>query len=188
MDKKIFLGAASILALTAAAGTPADATISRPQDQQNVHSTRVAEVPADLTSDPLFDLLARTNGSLTAEAIEKAIPQLFAHPTADQLRNMPEFLSSIASLGASATTMDRGKEALMGVVASAELTEEFRDSIRKRLEAGLRPLQLAQRKRCDPRTGRLRNGRCEPLSTGSTRRGNDREPGTTGQVSGGGYQ
>jgi hypothetical protein len=189
--KKTLLGAASILALTAATSTPADATLSRQQDQQNVHTTRVAEVPADLTTDPLFDLLARTNGSVTAEAIEKAIPQMFGNATAEQLRNVPEFLSSIATLGASTATLDRAKEALAAVVGSAELTDEFKDVILSRLQAGLRPVQLAQRQRCDPRTGRLRNGRCEPLSTGSTRDNNNnnqgREPGTTGQI-GGGYQ
>jgi hypothetical protein len=188
--KKTLLGAASILALTAAASAPADAAASRHEDQQNVRSTRVAQVPADLASDPLFDLLARTNGAVTAEAIEKAIPQMFSNATAEQLLNIPEFLSNIATLGASASTMERAKEALMAVVGSAELTDEYRDSILNRLEAGVRPVQLAQR--CDPRTGRLRNGRCEPLSTGNTRNNNNtnnnqRDPGTTGQV-GGGYQ
>jgi hypothetical protein len=185
--KKTLLGAASILALTAAASTPADATVSRQQDQQNVHSTRVAEVPADLTSDPLFELLARTNGSVTAEAVESAIPQMFANASADQLARVPEFLSSIATLGASTATLDRAKEALVAVLASADVTDEIRDSIKGRLEAGLRPVQVAQRTKCDPRTGRLRNGRCEPLGTGSTRRGGDRDPTTTGQVPGGAY-
>jgi hypothetical protein len=69
------------------------------------------------------------------------------------------------------------------------VSDDVRAAITERLEAGLRPVQIAQRTKCDPRTGRLRNGRCEPLGTGNTRRsGGDREPGTTGQVSGGGYQ
>jgi hypothetical protein len=162
--------------------------MSRQQDQQNIQSARVAEVSADLTSDPLFDLLARTNGSVTAEAIEQAIPQMFARATVDQLRNIPEFLNTVATLGASKSTMERAKRALMGVVGSAELTDELKDGILNRLEAGLRPVQLAQRTRCDPRTGRMRNGRCEPLSTGTTNENNQgRDPGSTGQI-GGGYQ
>jgi hypothetical protein len=165
--------------------------MSRQQDQQSIQSARVAEVSADLTSDPLFDLLARTNGSVTAEAIEQAIPQMFARATVDQLRNIPEFLNTVATLGASKSTMERAKTALMGVVAAADLTDEFKDGILNRLEAGLRPVQLAQRTRCDPRTGRMRNGRCEPLSTGTTNDNNNnnqgRDPGSTGQI-GGGYQ
>ena len=182
--KKTLLGAASLLALTAAASAaPADATVSRQQDQRNVQSARVAEVPTDLTSDPLFELIARTGGALTVEAIEKAIPQMFVNATADQLRQTPEILNSLASLGVSASTLERAKEILMALVASAQVTDEMRASITSRLQADPRAVQLAQqRPRCDPRTGRLVNGRCEPLATGSTR---DRDPNSTGQVPGG---
>jgi hypothetical protein len=184
--KKTLLGAASILALTAAASVPADAAASIQQDQQqNARSARVAEVPANLASDPLFDLLARTNGSVTAEAVEGAIQQMFANPTPDQLRNFPEFLRSIATLGASAGTLDRAKDALSKIVASAEMSDATRDSILGDLQAGMRPVQFAQttRRNCNPRTGVWRNGRCEPLSTGNT--GQPRDPATTGQVPGG---
>jgi hypothetical protein len=188
MDKRALLRAASILALTAAVSGSAEASTSGQDDQQNIRSAPIAEIPADLAADPLFDLLVRTNGSMTPEAVGNAIPQMFTGASAEQLNKLPQFLTSIAHVGASARTMDRAKETLMAVVASADLSDEFKDAILDRLEADLRPVQLAQRTRCDPRTGRIRNGRCEPLTTGNTRRGNDRDPGSTGQVSGGGYQ
>jgi hypothetical protein len=170
--KKALLGAASILALTAAVETPADASVERQQDQQVVRSSR-AEVAADIASDPLFELLSRTNGSVTEEAIEGAIQQIFAAPSSEQLRKLPEFLNGIATLGASANTLERAKEALLAVVASADINDATRESLNSRLESGTRPVQLAQVRRRDPQ------------STGTT----GRDPGTTGQVGGGGgYQ
>ena len=150
--KKALLGAASILALTAAVENSAEASISRGAPQESAKTVRMAEVASDLYSDPLFELLARTNGSVSADVLENAIAEMFSKPSADKVSGFPEFLNSIATLGAAPDAMDRAKEALIGIIAVSELNDEARDALIARMEAGTRPVLLAQVNRRDPDT------------------------------------
>lgn len=151
--KKALLGAASILALTAAVENPADASIARNASQESAKSVRTAEVAPDLYSDPLFDLLARTNGSTAADVVEKAIVDMFGNAGAEKVTAFPEFLASLATLGAGSDAMERARETLIGIVASVELGDEPRQSLIARLEGGAQPVVLAQdRRRRDPDT------------------------------------
>lgn len=151
--KKALLGAASILALTAAVDNTAEASIARNTPQESAKSVRTAEVAPDLYSDPLFDLLARTNGSTSADVVEKAITDMFGNASPEKVAAFPEFLTSLATIGAGSDAVARAKETLIGIVASAELGDETRQSLIDRLEAGAQPVVLAQdRRRRDPDT------------------------------------
>ena len=151
--KKALLGAASILALTAAVENPAEASISRGAPQESTKTVRMAEVASDLYSDPLFELLARTNGSVTGDVLENAISEMFSNPSVEKVSGFPEFLSGIATLGAAPDAMERAKETLIAIIAASDLNDEARDALIARMEASTRPVLLAQvNRRRDPDT------------------------------------
>lgn len=162
--KKALLGAASILALTAAVETPAEASLGRTASQESSKSVRVGTVAPNLNSDPLFDLLARTGGTISAESLESAITEMFSNPSQDKVSGFPEFLNSIATIGASPDAMERAKETLVGIIAGADLDDQVRQDLIARIESSTRPVTLAQQQR-------------------------RRDPDTTGQIGpgGGGY-
>src|ERR1051325_8500146 len=100
--RKALLKAASLLALTAAAGAQSPANASIPS-QDNSTMGRVP-LASTVPGDPLFELMKRTNGSLAMRSVENALRGLFGELSSVQVQMAPKMLSSLAGLGASPAT------------------------------------------------------------------------------------
>lgn len=114
MDRlnKALLGAASLLALTATGQKSADAAIP-PSDTAGKISTSAAY------EDPLFELMSRTNGSLEARAIERAVRDMLANPSSAQVEAAPTLLASLSGMGVSPQVVTKTREVLAELVSSA---------------------------------------------------------------------
>lgn len=155
-SKKVILGAASVLALTAATAT-ANASIQRQEAQQPDPRQQQA---VDIKSDDLFDLVMRVQGSLEPDYVESALKDMFGELTQAQADGLPELLTNLARLGASAETIARAQEILIGLVSS-KLDGAIAQGVVEDLKRGPATVKLAQNRR-------------------------GRDPATTGQVGGGG--
>jgi hypothetical protein len=186
--KNALLGVASLLALTAGMQDPAGASVQRADKvTQAVQPGRAS----GLQSEVFLDLLMRTNGGLSADAIENAMADMFSNPTREQIQNAPELLRDLAGLGLGAEGIQRLRDVLGEIVSSAEnLDDELRLSVVAQLNAEVTPFVLAQARRraCTP--AQLRNPRlrthCDPAELGQTGQP-QRDPGEVGQL-GGGYR
>jgi hypothetical protein len=114
---------------------------------------------------------------MSPEVLETVITEMFSHPTPAKVAGFPEFLNSIATLGASQVAIERAKDTLLGILGTADINDEIRGALAARLASGSRPIVVVQ----------AQNRRRDPNST--ERLGGERGPGTTGQVGpgGGGY-
>jgi hypothetical protein len=146
--RKALLRAASVLALTAATQSPANAAIS-PEDN---NGSLKAPVSTQAKSDPLLELLSRTNGSLATAAVESALATMFSDPSAEQVKSFPGFLFGLADLGAPQDVLAATRVVLEKIIASSSLDDDLRQSLLSQLEAGTGPFKLAQRakKKRDP--------------------------------------
>jgi hypothetical protein len=189
MDYKNALlgGVAGLLALTAGMQEPANAAIQRPDTlTQTVQSRSVGGGQ----SEAFLDLLMRTNGSLSSDAIEDALADMYSNPSREQIQNAPELLRDFAALGLGAEGIQRLRNVLGDIVSSVEsLDDEFRASVVAQLNADVTPFVLAQTRRACT-AAQLRNPRlramCDPEEVGQTGQP-PRDPNQVGQV-GGGYR
>lgn len=191
--RKSLIGAASILALSVGMNQDANASV------QSVQSRADAKVPLtrDLTAaslfDPLLELIVRTQGFFTEEAVPAALASMYAQAGERDIEGMPELLTNIAHLGVPSDVVAAAKAVLIDIVSAAEAGEILKADIVAQLEIGDSLIQLAQstrsaRERCvrDPNTGRLRCTGRDPDEVGQTRE-RGRDPAEIGQVGGGSY-
>lgn len=151
--RKVLLGAVSVIALTAGAQQSAWASI--PPVDQAITPTAANQTGRQTSADPLFDLVKRTNGSLTSESIETALTEMFANPSAADIQGFPMLLASIASMSAGSDVTTRSKDVLIDIVADAsDINEEQRDSVLTKLQTGERPIRLAENKKTSHHTVR----------------------------------
>ena len=167
--RKGLIGAASILALSVGMSQNSNASVSLPSGEVKVPLGR------DLTSaslaDPLLDLIVRTQGSFTEEAVQSALTSMYADPSRIDVARLPELLNNIAALGVARGVLEVSKQTLMDIVESAEADETLKTEVLAQLEGGAGSIELAQSQE-------------EIL-----RRRGRRDPGEVGQVGpgGGGY-
>jgi len=150
--KKAMLGAASVLALTAgvqqtaqAAGTPDDfATKAQTDGAASSAASEFALSEADF----LFNLVARTQGSLTTDAIGTALEEMFQDATYEQVAQFPGVLASLSTL-VSADALVAARDVLATLVLnSSSIDSELRESVRAKLDAEFAPIVLAKRNKC----------------------------------------
>lgn len=147
--RKALLKAASILALTAGSQGSADAAIS----PEYSPTTARSPVSSPDYSDSIFDLLAHTNGSLSADAVETAMRAMFRDPSTARIESFPRLLTNLAGLGAGTEVLARSKSVLAEIVSSSQAVEEdLRESVLQAIEVGPSTYKLAQakKKRRDP--------------------------------------
>ena len=166
--RKALLGAASILALTAGVQSSADASIPPDRPAKLAPGAKMA---SDIYSDPLLDVILRTNGSISSDSVEKAVAEIFVDASPEQVESFPNLLTNISTLGLPPEAVARIKDVLSEIVSSTlSFDNEARESIIAGLEAATNPIQLAQSRRrvCtdrEIRTKRTANCR-DPLETG----------------------
>ena len=143
--RKALLGAASLLALTAGGQKPADASVP-PADLATPahHNAAIA-----LHGDPLFELMAKTNGSLRLEPVEGALREMFVNPSSAQVEALPHLLAGLSGLGASSDVVAGAKTVLMEIVASAVNVDDqvAETTLTKLHSAGPNTVKLAALKR-----------------------------------------
>jgi hypothetical protein len=192
--KNALLGVASLLALTAGMQDPAAALNQRPE--KFAQTPQPQRAVRGVQSEAFLDLLMRTNGDLSMEALEGALVDAFSNPSPEQIQNAPEMLRDFVALGLSSDGIQRLRDVLREIVSLAENVElDLRASVVAQLDSDVTPFVLAQaRKRActaaELRNPRLRSECRDPNEVGQTRPPS-RDPGETGQVGpggGGGYQ
>jgi hypothetical protein len=164
--RKALLSAASVLALTAAVQSSANAAIP-PDDAKTKTAVRgLAQADLFLQADPLFELMKRTNGSFAAGPIEDALREMFRDPSSVQVEAIPGLLAGLSGLGASSDVLTRLRHVLIDLVSAApNVGEDVRGAALNELQGELSTFKLAKK---------------EP------RRRRRREPEEIGQVPGGG--
>jgi hypothetical protein len=167
--RKGLIGAASILALSVGMSQGASASVSLPSNETKVPVGR--DVTSASLTDPLLDLIVRTQGSFTEEAIQSALTSMYADPSHADVARIPELLNNITALGVARDVLEVSKQTLMDIVASAKADEALKMDVLAQLESGAGSIELAQTQE-------------EIL-----RRRGRRDPGEVGQVGpgGGGY-
>src|SRR5262249_41017895 len=80
-------------------------------------------------ADPLFELMARTNGSFKREAIEGALKEMLADPSSMRIEAIPTFLEGLSGLGVQSDVVARAKDLLVDFVANASDTSEMKETI-----------------------------------------------------------
>jgi hypothetical protein len=172
--KKALLGAASVLALTAAAGQPAEAATTADPSEES--ASKVTTTEADL----LFELLSRTQGSLSADSIEDALPKMFANASLEKIERLPALYRDVISLGVNPETVERLREVLTRLVSTFVAEEALQRSVIEQLGLAQASITLAQnRMLCstDPSSPNY-DPNCPPLGTPGA-------PGTPGHLGGG---
>jgi hypothetical protein len=138
--RKALFSAASVLALTAAAGLPAGASTGQTNSPQGEPAGLLSQA---VNEDPLFELVRRTNGDFSAEAIEGAIVQMFDNPSAEQVQAFPQFLTGIAGLGVTSDALALAKDLLIAIAGD-------NDAVVAQLNSGPAAVHLAQYRPRDP--------------------------------------
>jgi hypothetical protein len=170
--KKALLRAASVLALTAAAGQPAEAATTADPSEES--ASKVATTEAGL----LFELLSRTQGSLSADSIEDALPKMFANASLGEIERLPALYRDVISLGVNPETVERLREVLTRLVSTFVAEEALQRSVIEQLGLAQASITLAQnRKLCstDPSSPDY-DPNCPPTPSA---------PGTPGHLGGG---
>ena len=180
--RKSLIGAASILALSVGINQNADASVSQPLGEVKVPLAR--DITAASLADPLLELIVRTKGSFTEDAVRSALNSIYADPVKIEIDRMPELLNNIAALGVALNVFEVSKQTLVDIVSSAAVDELVKAQVLGQLEHGAGLIQLAQNKPTQEEILR-RRGRRDPAEVGQTT--TPRSPGSVGQVGGGGY-
>ena len=174
--RKSLIGAASVLALSVGMNQGADASALQPQGDVKVPIAR--DVTSGALSDPLLDLIVRTQGSFTEEAVQAALSSMYADPAQVDIERIPDLLNNIAALGIAPNVFEASKQTLVDIVSSAQADELMKADVIAQLENGAGFVQLAQQEEI-----LRRRGRRDPNVIGQT----GRDPSVVGQVGGGGY-
>jgi len=177
--RKSLIGAASILALSIGMSQNADASVAPALGEVNVPLAR--DITSDYLADPLLELMVRTQGSFTEEAIRSALTSMYADATQAEMDRLPELLNNIATLGIAPNLFEVSKQTLIDIVSSAAMDDLAQEQLVAQLEHGTGLIQLAQSRTTQEEILR-RRGRRDPAQVGQTR-----DPGSVGQIGGGGY-
>ena len=164
--------------LALSVGINQNANASVPQTLGDVKAPIARDVSSASLSDPLLELIVRTQGAFTEEAVQSALISMFADPAQIDIQRMPELLNNIATLGIAPNVLQVSKQTLVDIVSSAEADELLKADVVAQLENGAGVFQLAQQEEI-----LRRRGRRDPSVVGQT----PRDPGVVGQVGGGGY-
>jgi hypothetical protein len=178
--RKSLIGAASILALSVGMNQGANASVPQPLSEAKVPLAR--DITSAALSDPLLDLIVRTQGTFTEETVQSALRSMYAEPAQTDIERIPELLSNIATLGIAPNVFQLSKQTLVDIVASAQADEVVKADVVAQLENGAGLIQLAQSQEEILR----RRGRRDPNEIGQV----GRDPNVIGQVPGnpgGGY-
>src|SRR5688572_2379696 len=106
--KKSLIGAASILALAVGMNQSAGASVAPPLGEVKVPLAR--DLTPSYLADPLLDLIVRTQGSFTEEAVRSALTSMYADPAQTDLDRLPELLNNIATLGIDPNVFEVSKQ------------------------------------------------------------------------------
>lgn len=174
--RKSLIGAASVLALSV--GLNQGANASALQSQGEVKAPVARDITSAGLSDPLLDLIVRTQGSFTEEAVQAALTSMYADPAQVDIERIPDLLNNIAALGIAPNVFEASKQTLVDIVSSAQADELLKADIIAQLDNGAGFVQLAQQEEI-----LRRRGRRDPNVIGQT----GRDPSIVGQVGGGGY-
>jgi hypothetical protein len=175
--RKSLIGAASVLALAVGMNQSADASALQPPGVVKAPIAR--DMTSGSLSDPLLELIVRTQGTFTEEAVQAALTSMYADPAQIDIARIPDLLNNIAALGIAPNVFEASKQTLVDIVSSAEADELLKADVVAQLENGAGFIQLAQTTQEEILR---RRGRRDPAVVGQTR-----DPGVTGQVGGGGY-
>jgi len=93
-----------------------EATVFSPNAPVAPHS-ETALVP---TQDPLIELMMRTDGSLSADALDRELRVMFAPVTPERLEQVPALLHGLRGLGLSRDLRDEVEATLIEILANAE--------------------------------------------------------------------
>jgi hypothetical protein len=149
--RKALLKAAGLLALTAAGtATNSGTTSAALAPEKDALTVTETSVSSPAFSDPLFDLMSRTNGSFTEASLANGLQHIFNNPTAEHLDAIPNLLANLAGLGVPADTLSSAREVLSDIVASAQnVDEEVRDAALATIKEGTGTFKLAQNRQKD---------------------------------------
>jgi hypothetical protein len=176
--RKSLIGAASILALSVGMNQSASASVAQPRGEVQVPLAR--DLTSASFSDPLLELIVRTQGAFTEEAVRSALTSMYADPAQTNIEQIPELLNNIAALGLAPNVFEASKQTLVDIVSSADANEVAKAEVVAQLENGVGLIQLAQQEEI-----LRRRGRRDPNVVGQT--DSPRDPTVVGQVGGGGY-
>src|SRR5262249_35030144 len=142
--RKALVGAASVLALTAATGLDANASIPRADKPSETTQPAHGLLSSGSYSDPLFMLIMRTKGDLSSPAVEGTLIQMFSGASRNEVENLPRFLADVMALGMTPDAAARIKDTLIDVVfSSSSIPDSVRDSVVAQLGAEATLIQLA---------------------------------------------
>jgi len=175
--RKSLIGAASVLGLAVGMNQSADASALQPPGVVKAPIAR--DMTSGSLSDPLLELIVRTQGTFTEETVQAALTSMYADPAQIDIARIPDLLNNIAALGIAPNVFEASKQTLVDIVSSAEADELLKADVVAQLENGAGLIQLAQTTQEEILR---RRGRRDPSVIGQTR-----DPGVTGQVGGGGY-
>ncbi len=178
--RKSLIGAAGILALSVGMNQSAGASVAPPLGEVKVPLAR--DITSNYLADPLLELIVRTQGSFTEEAIRSALTSMYADATQADMNRLPELLNNISTLGIAPNVFQVSRQTLIDIVSSAAMDDLAQEQLVAQLEHGTGLIQLAQSRTTQEEILR-RRGRRDPAQVGQT----PRDPGAVGQVGGGGY-
>lgn len=135
--RKSFSGVASILAVS---NQRADASLSQPLGEMKVPLAR--DITSASLADPLLELIVRTQGSFTEQAVRSALTSMYADPAQTEIDRMPALLNNIASLGMAPKVFQVFKQTLVDIVSSAALDDVAKEQVVAQLEHGASLIQL----------------------------------------------
>jgi hypothetical protein len=171
--RKSLIGAASILALSVGS---ANASIAQ-QPSGDVQVPQARDLTSASFSDPLLELIVRTQGAFTEDTVRSALASMYADPARTDIQQIPDLLNNLATLGLAPNVIEASKQTLIDIVSYAEADEMLKAGIVAQLENGIGMVQLADGQEEILR----RRGRRDPVI------GQTRDPNVIGQVGGGGY-
>src|SRR5690242_9641443 len=140
--RKTLIGAASILALSVGLNQVAEA--AAPQQQAEAKIPVGRDVTSASLADPLLELISRTQGSFTEEAVQSALTSMYGDASEDQIRRMPELLNNIAGLGLGSSVLEVSRQTLIDIAVSADsaVDEALRADVVAQLEEGAGSIKL----------------------------------------------
>src|SRR5215208_7070987 len=140
MDYKNALlgGVAGLLALTAGVQDPANASTQRAE--KLTQTAQLQRSIGGVESEAFLDLLMRTNGGISTDAIENALGDMFSNASSEQIQSAPGLLRDVAGLGLGAEGIQRLRDVLGEIVSSTEnLDDDLRASVLAQLNAEVTP-------------------------------------------------
>jgi hypothetical protein len=126
--KKALRRAAGILVLSAGGPFSAHAALPLADGTSGKIATNVGH------SDPVFDLLSRTNGSLNGDFVEQTLREIFSNSTPERLRAAPSLLATLSRMGAPANVVAKSRDVLIEIVSrDRSINDDVRQPVLSKL-------------------------------------------------------